>query len=487
MIRKILHILFLSILAFNSTCAQSEYPVVDISDEIEHRLLPAVLIDGERPQSQPIKDRMDHFKVPGVSIAVINENKIVWTGGFGKLRAGSDIPITNSTLFQAASMSKPLTATAVLYLTEKGSIELDEDINEYLHSWKLPENSHTETQPVTLRHLLNHTAGINVHGFPGYPASQEELPELREILEGTGSVNTNPIRANSIPGNQWSYSGGGYTIIQQIIEDVTDNSFSELMKQVVLEPLEMTNSTFSQPLPKLMENQAAIGHINGDRPVSGGWYHYPEQAAAGLWTTPGDISQWIIDKQQTLLNGTGKILSVELVNEMLTPDKGGWGLGPELAGQDDSINFKHSGANKGFRCYMVAFAKTGQGIVVMTNSDNGTRLAMEILRTVAFHYNWPDYKPVKRTIAEIQPEILENYTGLYQLETGMLIEINVSGKGLVIKFPGEQGLTFLPSSESSFFDTTSEIELKFNINDTEKSEQLLLSFGVHEITGNLIE
>lgn len=487
MIRLILNILFLSILAFNTTCAQSENSVVDIGEEIENRLLPPVLIDGQRQHSQPIKDKMEHFKVPGISIAVINENKIVWTGGFGKLKAGSHEPITESTLFQAASLSKPLTATAVLYLTEKGLVDLDEDINEYLLSWKLPENRHTDSQPVTLRNLLNHTAGINVHGFPGYPASQEELPKLQEILEGTSLVNSNPIRVNSLPGNQWRYSGGGYTIIQQIIEDVTDNSFSKLLQQVVLEPLEMTNSTFVQPLPNEKEDQAAFGHINGDRPVSGGWHHYPEQAAAGLWTTPGDISRWIIDKQQTILNGTGKILTVELVNEMFTPNKGGWGLGPDLAGQDESLNFKHSGANEGFRCYMVAFAKTGQGIVVMTNSDNGSPLAMEILRTVAFHFNWPDYKPVKRSIVELPSRLLENYAGLYQLETGMLLEINVSDNSLLVEFPGRQGLTFLPSSESSFFDTTSEIELRFRNNETDKLEQLILMIGAHKITGNLVE
>jgi hypothetical protein len=264
-------------------------------------------------------------------------------------------------------------------------------------------------------------------------------------------------------------------------------SVVQLNDQVVLEPLEMTNSTFVQPLPKEKESEAAFGHIYGDRPVAGGWHHYPEQAAAGLWTTPGDLSNWIMDKQQTILNGTGKILSVELVNEMFTPNKGGWGLGPDLAGQEETVNFKHSGANEGFRCYMVAFAKTGQGIVVMTNSDNGTRLAMEIIRTVAYHFNWPDYKPVKRNLAEIRPETLENYTGLYELETGIRIEINVSGNGLLLKFPGEQRLTFLPSSEDSFFDTSSEIELRFKSNGSDKSEQLLLIFGAHEITGNLIE
>jgi CubicO group peptidase (beta-lactamase class C family) len=487
MIRKVFHILILFVFTTNSSCAQSEYSTVDIGEEIEYRLLPPVLIEGESPDTYTLEDRMAHLRIPGISIAVINGGVLEWAGGFGVLTAGNNEPVTASTLFQAASMSKPVAATAVLYLSEEGTVDLDEDVNGYLTSWILPANRHTESVPVTLRRLLNHTAGVNVHGFPGYPASQEKLPELREILEGSGSVNTGPIRVQSMPGSQWRYSGGGYTIIQQVIEDVTNKSFSDVMHELVLEPLEMTNSTYTQPLPKVMEREAASGHTNGDSPVTGGWHQYPEQAAAGLWTTPTDVARWIIDKQQTLQNSNGEILSAETVKEMFTPNMGGWGLGPDIAGRGSSLNFSHSGSNEGFSCFMTGFAETGQGIIIMTNSDNGSRLVMEILRTAAYHFDWPDYKPASRSVAEVDTQVLQNYTGLFQLATGMPLEISISGKGLEIKIPGQQKLIFLPSSETTFFDTTSEIEISFSSSDEDKAEELKLIFGSREIIGNRVE
>jgi len=197
-------------------------------ERVENGLLPPAVVKGETPAKMKLADRMRFYKTPAVSIALINDGRIEWARGYGMLEAGGKEQITPETLFQAASISKSLTAMLTLRLVEQGKLDLDSDVNKRLVSWKVPENEFTKEQKVTVRRLLAHTAGVTVPGFLGYEVG-ETLPTLRQILDGEKPANSAPIRVDMTPGGKFRYAGGGYVILQQLIMDVSGKSFPELM------------------------------------------------------------------------------------------------------------------------------------------------------------------------------------------------------------------------------------------------------------------
>lgn len=352
-------------------------------------LLPPTITQGKRPATAKLTDRMAELHVPGVSIALIHDGKIEWAKGYGAVRVGG-APVTPETLFQAASISKPVTATAVMHLVQTGKLNLDTDVNQYLRSWKVPTNSFTEHTKITLRELLSHTAGMTVHGFPGY-ASDARLPTLVQVLNGTAPANTPAITVDIAPGSEWRYSGGGFVVTQQLLIDVTGKPFPAFMKETVLGPAGMAHSTYEQPLPRARLGEAAVPYHSDGQPVPGGPHVYPEMSAAGLWTTPSDLARFAIELQNALA-GKSKILSATSAQEMLTRIKGDWGLGISVGGGAAHRYFQHSGGNDGFRCDLVAY-DSGDGIAIMTNGDNGDELASEVVRTIAYERKWPDFAP----------------------------------------------------------------------------------------------
>ncbi|MGH7359503.1 MAG: serine hydrolase domain-containing protein, partial [Candidatus Rokuibacteriota bacterium] len=322
-------------------------------------------IRGRPATPMRLDDRMRHYKVPGVSVAVIDSFRIAWARGYGVREAGGTDPVTTETLFQAASISKPVAALAALRLVQDGKLELDENVNRRLTSWKVPENGFTAAQPVTLRRLLSHGAGLTVHGFLGY-AADKLVPTVVQVLDGQPPANSAAIRVDTVPGGRWRYSGGGYTVMQQLLVDVTGKSFPDLMRTEVLEPLGMRRSTYEQPLPAPLAGNAASGHRPDGTVVEGKWYTHPEMAAAGLWTTPSDLARYAIEVQLSAAGRSNKVLSRPLAAQMLTRQTGTYGLGPGLDGHGRDASFSHGGSNQGFRAYFVAFPERGQGAAVMT-------------------------------------------------------------------------------------------------------------------------
>jgi CubicO group peptidase (beta-lactamase class C family) len=336
-----------------------------------------------------LSERMEYYDVPGVSIAVINDYQIEWAKGYGVLAAGTDDPVTPETLFQAASCAKPVVAVAALHYVEQGAVELDSDVNQALVSWHLPENEFTTGEKVTLRRLLSHSAGVTVKGFRGY-AQGETIPTFQQILDGEPPANSPPIRVNIVPGTQYRYSGGGYLIVKQMLEDVTGNPFPEIMQNTVLEPWGMDHSTFESPLPETLWSTAAAGHRTNGRTIPGGWHTYPEMGSgASIWATPSDLANFAINVMLAYEGQSDQVLSQEMVRQMLSPELEGYGLGPAV-GDDggDRFYFYHDGANDGYKNYIVAYPKRGQGVVIMTNSDNGDALRQEILNSVSVEYGW---------------------------------------------------------------------------------------------------
>jgi CubicO group peptidase (beta-lactamase class C family) len=249
-----------AILSALSLSVLTAQPPVDIERrirQVQDGIRPAVINPGEPPVTTKLADRMAALHVPGVSIAVIHDGKIEWARGFGVTRIGGSA-VTPDTLFQAASISKPVTALAVLHLVESGRLDLDTDVNRYLKTWQVPANSFTERTKVTLRELLTHSAGMTVHGFPGY-ASDAARPTVVQVLNGEKPANTPAIVVDTEPGTAWRYSGGGFVVTQLLLEDVTGQAFPRLMHDIVLGPVGMTRSTYEQPLPQNRMAEAESG------------------------------------------------------------------------------------------------------------------------------------------------------------------------------------------------------------------------------------
>ena len=316
---------------------------------------------------------MQAHAIPGVSLAIIQDGQMISARAYGNVEVGGGNRITPQTLFQAGSVSKVLTALGALLLVQQGKLSLDEDVNLRLKDWKVPENEFTREEKVIVRRILCHTAGFTVHGFPGYFRALG-LPSLTDILDGTGAANTSPIRVASIPGSQWRYSGGGYTVLQKLMIDVTGQTFPALMNEKVLTPLQMKHSTFEQPLPSGSEALASAGHIAG-KTIPGRWNVYPEMAAAGLWTTPSDLALLLIALQQAKTGRNDGVISPTVAGWMTTPVLNGDGLGLFMSGPHNEI-FGHDGRNAGFDSLMRASAT--EGVVIMINANDNTGVCNRI-------------------------------------------------------------------------------------------------------------
>lgn len=446
---------------------------------VEGGLLPAITIK-DQASAMTLVERMKHYKVPGVSIAVINDGKIEWAKGYGVTEAGGSSPVTVETMFQAASISKPVAAMGMLALVEKGLLSLDEDVNVKLKSWKVPESDLTKEQKVTLRRLASHSAGLTVHGFRGY-AEGEDVPTTVQILDGQKPANSAAVRVDILPGSRWRYSGGGITVMQLLMTDVTGKSFPVLMQELVLGKIGMKNSTYEQPLPAGKIANAAVGHRSSGEILKGKRHTYPEMAAAGLWTTPSDLAKFAIEIQQSKAGKSNKVLSQAMTDQMLTKQSGDYGLGIGLGGEGAKASFAHGGSNEGFKCNLFAYGETGQGAVVMTNGDLGGQLASEIFRSIAREYGWPDFKPTERTVAKVNPELFKAYSGEYDVNGKVVI--STEGGKLFFQAPGGGKDELFPSSETEFFPTTQNIRIVFK----KDSQGVVTGLAAHFGDGRVLE
>ena len=369
-------------------------------ERVENGIEPVELGKGQEPAKLSLAELMKLYNAPGLTVAVIDGYKIVWTKAYGTTELGGKAAVTTKTLFQAGSISKPVAATGMLALVQAGKLSLDEDVNVKLKTWKVPENEFTKEEKVTLRRLASHTAGLTVHGFPGYDVD-EKVPTIVQILNGEKPVaNTPEIRVDFVPGSKWRYSGGGVTIEQLLMMDVSAKPFPALMKETVLDKIGMSDSSYEQPLPAAWAARTAVGTYASGKPVHGKWHVYPEMAAAGLWTTPTDLAKFAIEIALSKEGKSNKVLTQKTVGEMFThpPSAPDFGIGIGLPAQRPG-EFGHDGADEGFQAMLVMNAETGQGVAIMANSDNGIAVAEEYARSVAKEYGWK-YGGVARSEAE---------------------------------------------------------------------------------------
>ncbi|GAA1562745.1 serine hydrolase domain-containing protein [Kribbella lupini] len=396
---------------------------------------------------------LERFAVPGASWAVMAGGGIVAAGAAGLADGGTEV--SAETLFQACSISKPVTVFAMLRLVDRGLLELDEDVNRRLTSWQVPRTGNWQPT-VTLRQLASHSAGLTVHGFPGYPYG-EPLPTTVEILDGVGPTNTFGVRVDTVPGAQFRYSGGGTVVLQQLMEDVTGTPFRELMQELVLEPLGMADSDYAQPLPDELHGRAATAHDEQGAPIPGRWHTYPELAAAGLWTTPSDLCTFALAVQAAYVGADGALLSPELGREMLTPQVpasnrlGGLdhlGLGLFLGA--GGARFGHSGGNNGFKCHLLADREFGLGAAVMTNGDNGMWVVQRAFAMLASAYGWSGYDEPLDDWDVPGDDVLERLVGRYRLRDGFGFTVDRLGGGIEVSFDGQEPMRFVPVDARSF-------------------------------------
>lgn len=333
---------------------------------------------------------MELYEVPGVSVAVINDFELDYVEVHGVKSRTSREPVTEWTLFQAASMSKGVSAAAAMSLVQDGIVSLDREINDYLTSWRVPANELQATEKVTLRRLLSHTAGTTVHGFRGYRYT-EPMPSLIQILNGEPPANSPPIVVDLVPGSRFRYSGGGYEVMDQALRDVTGATYPGFMRERVLEPIEMVSSTYEQPLPDSLLASAASGYYADGTAVPGGHHVYPEMAAAALWTTPTDLARFLVELQLSLRGESNRVLSRQNTELLLTEIERDYALGFDLWTHGGEPYFGHGGANDGFRGRMAAHRTAGYGVVILTNSDNGSQLSDAVLRLIGQREGWSGY------------------------------------------------------------------------------------------------
>lgn len=383
--------------------------------DITEGLASTIRIKGRKLEVFTLEERMVHHKVPGVSIALLEDHEVAWTLTLGMRDVESGLPVDAKTVFQAGSISKPVFATALMAYRQDEGLDLDADINTLLKRWQLPEHEWQESQPVTLRRLLSHSAGTTVHGFRGY-ADGEDRPDLVAVLEGNEPSNSGPIRVDIEPGSRFRYSGGGTTLAQMAFEDQSTLSLTDAADQYVFAPLGMTRSTYSQPLwSDLVENSATPYRGTGD-PVEGGAHTYIAGAAAGLWTTPSDLMRLAGAMQHAYQGKANDWLEQSTAREMLTIQHEPVGIGFFLSSPEETPAFSHGGANAGFMANFYAHSEAGTGIAIMTNSDNGGVLIREIMIRVSEVYGWDAASPVVKTLVALTHAELDEYVGIYAFD-----------------------------------------------------------------------
>jgi len=442
--------------AFAAGISSCRYAALGVRPELNHQasvlagLRFPIEIAGQPPHRMDLRDRMREYHVPAVSIAVIHGNRIEWTAAIGRKRGDSPDSISSETIMQAASISKPLVATAIMRLVDRGTLSVSDSANLWLKSWKIPSNAFTMQTPVRVEHLLSHTAGAT-NGAVGIYTPGTAVPTLLQALDGTPPSNRPPVRIDTRPGTEWRYAGGGYSILQQMLIDITRSPFPELMSNLVLSPVGMHSSCFCQPLPDSLAPRAAAGHDADGKPIAGGWWTLPEMAAGGLWTTAGDLAHFMIAINRAWAGGSDALLRKATARSMLTPVMGGWGLGFAVDTVGTELRYSHTGSNNGYRSVFVGYPERGDGIVILTNGDGGASLRDEIIRSAAVEYGWPGYAVDVRATNATANASLDDFAGRFQYAPRFVSTFTVSGDSLVGALNNSPPIRLYPQAKDVFF------------------------------------
>ncbi len=469
----VLPIVFLAGSINNYALAQSA--VQQRTKQVENNLTEFLQTNDSGPKN--LQQRMKHYKVNGLSIAVIKNYKIDWAKAYGIADTVSKTPVTNKTLFQVASISKSLNAVGVMKLFKSRHLDLLADINTYLTSWKFPYDSLSKGKKINTAHLLSHTAGLNVSGFGGYERGTS-LPSVTQILNGEQPANTAAVRSVFEPGLRQQYSGGGVTITQLMLTDLSKDPYEKYMADQVLKPMGMLNSTFAQPPLGLKPGVLAAGYDVAGKEVKGKSHVYPEQAAAGLWTNPTDLAKYIIETQLAYEGRSAKVLDQPTTRLRLTPYMNAdAALGVFIENHGGLKYFGHGGANEGFRSSYYGSLEGGNGLVIMLNSDNG-EIIQELINSIATVYDFKGLNKIKKIkLADVSETDLDSYLGDYQLTPKLLLSITRQGKHIYAQATGQARLEAFPETKFKFFFKVIHATMEFVKDDQGKVTKMLFTQG----------
>jgi CubicO group peptidase (beta-lactamase class C family) len=451
-------VLFASVFMFSTTLAQPS--VKDRIRQVENGLTENIQTGDSAPMN--LAERMKHFKVQGLSIAVIKNYKVEFAKGYGFADTENKIPVSDKTLFQAASISKSLNSLGVLKLFKDRNLDLYADINTYLKSWKFPYDSTSRGKKINMANLLSHTAGLNVHGFGGYEAGKP-LPSVIQILNGEFPANSDAVRSLFAPGTRQEYSGGGITISQLILTDITGQPYEKYLMEQVLKPLGMFSSTFAQPPIGIRQELLSAGYDGAGQMVNGKYHIYPEQAAAGLWTNPRDLAKYIIETQLAYQGKSAKILNQQNTKLRLSPymNKNGVALGVFVEDYDGVKYFGHGAGNAGFTGGYYGSFKGGNGLIIMVNSDNG-EIIQELINSISTVYGFKGLSKTKKVIlAEVPERDLDSYLGNYQLSPELVLTVSREGKKVFVQATGQSRIEAFAESNNKFFFKTIQASMEF--------------------------
>ena len=392
--------------------------MLQLNDALEKGLLPIVRIAGEDTRGR-MDERLAHYGCPGVGVAVLEDGLLAWSGGFGDLERETKRPVQADTVFAGASISKPLTAALVMQQVERGALDLDLDVNRYLSAWRVPDNEFTRKQPVTLRHLLSHRAGTTVHGFGGFPPG-EPKPSVLDTLYGRSPALTPPVTVDKTPGGSIRYSGGGYTVVQQVLEEVTRMPFARLAREMIFEPLGMTASSFDDPLPTVIKANAAAGHDTAGMMLPEKWPVCPQSAAGGIYVSAPDYAIFMAACRNAYVGRDTALMSSATARAMIDArGDGDFALGWRVLGHGRTARIAHGGSNDGYQCETTCYLESGKGAVVLTNAVSGALFYWEVLNTIAEVCDWPGFLRAPKIIQPLDAAALQRLVGRYALVSGV--------------------------------------------------------------------
>lgn len=457
---------------------------------VEQGLRPPYILEGVNDKQPPasIEERLRHWHVPGVSVAVVNNGTIEWAKGYGVTETGGRV-VDTETIFQVASIGKTVTAVTVLALVDRGLFDLDREVNEYLTSWQLPESEAAGGEIVTLERILNHSAGLTVHGFGGYTPG-DPLPTLKQMLDGEAPCNSGAVTISWRPGTEWRYSGGGYLVLQQAITDVTGRPFSDVVEELVLDPLGMTRTLYRSQLSEELLKNAAMGHQADGSIIAGRYRAMPEYGAGGgLWSTPSDLAKLGVSIMRAWAGGKGEPITTGSARNMLTARLGDYGLGVMVHGHDERFTFSHGGDNTGFHAYLVVFPVLGCGAAVMTNGDGARFLIMEIVRAIAEAYEWPDFRPAYHAVVTVDSTRLENLAGQYEVAGIGRLPLTAADGVLLLPdvLGGGDAVRLYPVAFNTFVDPVYGCAFTFEQEPTSDTLRAEVTLGVYRLSAVKVE
>ena len=444
---------------------------VERKAQLENGIRGKVKFLGEPENFSSIANKMSAYNIPALSLAIINQGKVEWADIYQNANFPEQKKLDCTSIFQAASLSKPVTFLAAVRMHSAGEIDLDKNIQDYLEDFVLPQGKQTAENPVTFRNIFSHTSGIIPGGYQGY-AKDLAVPSDLDILRGSVGVNSPAIEVIAPPNETMAYSGGAYTLAELALQDIYGDGFSNIMKKWILEPAGMKHSEFTQPLPASKSNRVAKGYTQSGNVLDGGWRNHPEQAAAGLWSNAMDMAQFLIEIYNAY-QGKSSIFSQSDIKSIISHERDGLVYGFILNQSGDDISMTHYGGNAGYRTGMTISLTSGNGLVYLINSDNGGALGNELLLSASQVYDWSHFKQINAQRKQVSSEVLKGLPGEYKWNEQIDLSITFDENNDLISlyFPNGDEYKLIPvvGDNLDFIHPNTGVKVAFSMKDNFRS------------------